>query len=106
MVSGGVNLLNNMEPQSTPRTTADSAKEGRLIVDAGGMKKKKKSIVQKAVRCCGKGGPGVITMAQIPGVSYKIDGNRKPKAKQMSDVNTIENRENLIHGPWGNLKGK
>lgn len=126
--------MTNMEPQQqTPRTTADSAKEGRLIVDAGVKKKALKKMVRDGRGGCGKkkkkrdgkGGPGVPditpkgnpylhtgkggpgmtsgllkTFARIPGVSYQKDVNRPAlapgKAREFSDVNTIDKRENLI----------
>jgi hypothetical protein len=33
-----------------PRTTADSAREGRLIVSAGGLKDKKRKILKKLIK--------------------------------------------------------
>jgi len=43
--------------QSTPRSTADSAKEGRLIVEAGRTKHKSLRKIVKSQRNA-KGGPG------------------------------------------------
>ena len=48
-MEGGINAA--MAPQQQgPRTTADSAKEGRLMVDAGARKKKKRQILKKVLK--------------------------------------------------------
>lgn len=39
----------NMEQYCGPTTTANSAKEGRMKVDAAGMQKSKKAVLKKAV---------------------------------------------------------
>jgi len=42
--------FNSQPNYSGPTTTADSATEGRLKVDVGGMKKKKKAIIKKYLK--------------------------------------------------------
>ena len=102
-----------MEPQQqTPRTTADSAKEGRLVVDAGLHKRKRamlKSILRDGAGGCGKkkkkhdgkGGPGYpdLSPKQNPylytgkgGPGNKTDGllktfGRIPGVSYQKDVN-------------------
>jgi hypothetical protein len=72
----------SMDQQTTPITTADSAKSGRLVVDAG-KKTKKRKILKKAIKD-GKGGLGDMfsQTAQQPSQDPSSMILRPPKAPQ------------------------
>lgn len=67
---------------TSARTTASSAAEGRLRVDVGGMKRSKRKILKKAVKD-GKGGPGMQD-PMLPPMGTQITPNTYTPQQKMS----------------------